>query len=402
MTTVTVEYVPQSNLIEVVVPAGGIFAQQASSSASAAAESALSAESNASIASTKASEASDSELSASESASIAAAKAIEASDYASASATSASETAAAIESLTKASVGLSNVDNTADLDKPVSTATQAALDTKATLANITSSIDGLKDGVATDGNTLSKLRTLISNIETLLTSDNVNLDTLQEVVNFVEEHESDLTSLGASKVNISDIINVLTDTSASKPLSAAQGKVLKDALDALTATVGGKQDALVSGTNIKTINGTSIVGSGDLSLSDGVPGGATGQIPVKASAADNDFTWETPVRTSTAQNFTAPQRSALLSDNDGSFDLSVKQNFKCTTAGSVTLTFANQSDGLSGSVIFINGGNHAVAAHANTKLTTADLTKLSVTGTYRIDYLSDGTNAYCSVVGSYA
>ena len=134
----------------------------------------------------------------------------------------------------------------------------------------------------------------------------------------------------------------------------------------------------------------------------GVPaGGDTGQMPVKASATDHDFTWETPVRANTPQNFTAPQRSALLTDNDGSFDLAAKQNFKCTTAGAVTLTFTNQADGLSGSVIFINGGNHAIAAHANTKITTADLTRIQASGTYRIDYLSDGTNAHCSVVGPY-
>lgn len=102
-----------------------------------------------------------------------------------------------------------------------------------------------------------------------------------------------------------------------------------------------------------------------------------------------------------AQNFTAPQRSAILTDNDGSFDLATKQNFKCTTAGAVTLTFISQVDGLSGSVIFVNASNHTVSAHANTKLTASDLAKLSGTGTYRIDYLSDGTNAYCSVIGSY-
>lgn len=107
-------------------------------------------------------------------------------------------------------------------------------------------------------------------------------------------------------------------------------------------------------------------------------------------------------KTDVAQNFTSPQRSALLTDNDGSFDLSAKQNFKCTTAGAITLTFTNQADGLSGSVVFINSSNHVISAHANTKLVAADLTKIQSSGTYRIDYLSDGTNAYCSVVGAYA
>lgn len=106
-------------------------------------------------------------------------------------------------------------------------------------------------------------------------------------------------------------------------------------------------------------------------------------------------------KTDVAQNFTLPQRSAILTDNDGVFDLAAKQNFKCTTAGAITVTFSNQADGLSGSVILVNASNHAVSAHANSKIMAADLAKLSATGTYRLDYISDGTNAYCSVAGSY-
>lgn len=106
-------------------------------------------------------------------------------------------------------------------------------------------------------------------------------------------------------------------------------------------------------------------------------------------------------KTDTAQNFTAPQRSALLTDNDGSFDLSAKQNFKCTPAGAITLTFTGQASGVSGAVILVNSGGHTISAHTNTKLAATDLTRLSVAGTYRIDYLSDGTNAYCSVTGAF-
>lgn len=34
----------------------------------------------------------------------------------------------------------------------------------------------------------------------------------------------------------------------------------------IKSALGGKQDALISGTNIKTINGSSILGSGDLTV----------------------------------------------------------------------------------------------------------------------------------------
>lgn len=37
----------------------------------------------------------------------------------------------------------------------------------------------------------------------------------------------------------------------------------------LSAALSGKQDALVSGTNIKTVNGNSLLGSGNLSISGG-------------------------------------------------------------------------------------------------------------------------------------
>ena len=106
-------------------------------------------------------------------------------------------------------------------------------------------------------------------------------------------------------------------------------------------------------------------------------------------------------KTDIAQNFTVTQRSALLSDNDGSFDVSAKQNFSCTPTGAIVLTFTNQVDGVSGWVYFTNSSNYVVTAHTNTKITAADLAKLGASGLYRVDYASNGTKALCSVVGPY-
>lgn len=122
-----------------------------------------------------------------------------------------------------------------------------------------------------------------------------------------------------------------------------------------------------------------------------------GDIGVSVQAYDADT-----AKTDVAQNYTLPQRSAILTDNDGSFDLGAKQNFKCTLTAGVTLTFTNQSDGLSGSIILINGSNYAIAAHANTKISATALARISATGTYRVDYISDGTNAYCTASESLA
>jgi hypothetical protein len=59
-------------------------------------------------------------------------------------------------------------------------------------------------------------------------------------------------------------------------------------------TFNGKQAALVSGTNIKTINGNSILGAGDLVVSVS-PAGTTGQVQFNnggSFGADNDFFWD--------------------------------------------------------------------------------------------------------------
>lgn len=62
----------------------------------------------------------------------------------------------------------------------------------------------------------------------------------------------------------------------------------EDIRDIKTA-LGDKQDTLVSGTNIKTVNGQSLLGSGNLAA---IPtGGAAGKALVKASATNYDVTW---------------------------------------------------------------------------------------------------------------
>lgn len=60
--------------------------------------------------------------------------------------------------------------------------------------------------------------------------------------------------------------NVDNTADLSKPISTATQTALdaKASTSALTSGLAGKQDTLTSGTNIKTVNGTSLLGSGDL------------------------------------------------------------------------------------------------------------------------------------------
>jgi plastocyanin len=76
-------------------------------------------------------------------------------------------------------------------------------------------------------------------------------------------------------------------------------------------------------------------------------------------------------------------------DDDGDFDLSVSNFFKCTPSGNITLTFSNPAEGQSGTVMLINTGGHTISAHASVAINADILTALTTAGTYMLNY-------YCS------
>ena len=76
-------------------------------------------------------------------------------------------------------------------------------------------------------------------------------------------------------------------------------------------------------------------------------------------------------------------------DNDGDFDLTTANFFKCTPSGNITLTFSNPAEGQSGTVMLINSGGHTISAHASVAINADILTALTTAGTYMLTY-------YCS------
>jgi len=112
---------------------------------------------------------------------------------------------------------------------------------------VDNSIIAIKNGVSTDGDTLLKLRTLITGIQTLLNSNDVNLDSLQEIVSYIKDNKTLIDGITTTKVNISDIVNNLTSTDINKPSSANMAKTLNDSIVALQTQV----DNLPTTSNIK-------------------------------------------------------------------------------------------------------------------------------------------------------
>ena len=97
---------------------------------------------------------------------------------------------------------------------------------------------------------------------------------------------------------------------------------------------------------------------------------------------------------STDRAWTGSQRSTLVTDNDGSFDQNAGQNFKCTPAANLTLTFTNHTSGQSVYIILINSGCKTISLHGTSKADANLATTVSAAGTYILSYIDDGTNAY--------
>lgn len=79
----------------------------------------------------------------------------------------------------------------------------------------------------------------------------------------------------SSPQTAADLAFVPTGTIAADETQAAIEEVATDAAAALSAVESAKQDTLVSGTNIKTINSASLLGSGDIEIPIGLQAGAT-------------------------------------------------------------------------------------------------------------------------------
>jgi hypothetical protein len=178
----------------------------------------------------------------------------------------------------KTSLALNNVDNTSDANKPISSATQTALDAKqATLVSGTNikTINGstvlgsgnisISSAVAWGGvtGTLSNQTDLQTALDgkvdentaiTGATKTKVTYDAKGLVTAGADLAAGDLpTGIDAAKISTGLISN-------------AEFDYLNGLTDNIQTQFTGKQDVLVSATNIKTINSTSLLGSGNVAV----------------------------------------------------------------------------------------------------------------------------------------
>jgi len=140
-----------------------------------------------------------------------------------------------------------------------------------------------------------------------------------------------------------------------------------------------------------TLNSTNKLMFRDSALS--VSSSTDGQLDVDAdteveiTAPTIDLTASTKVTVSNDVEVTGRSVGVTVSpENDGSFDLSVSNDFTCTTTGTTTITFTNAKAGQSGNIKFVNGGSHSINADTMVAINADALSTLGTTGTYHLAY----------------
>jgi hypothetical protein len=197
--------------------------------------------------------------------------------------TSAAETKKITPSALKTALALNNVDNTSDANKPVSSATQSALNAKQdTLVSGTNIKTVNGTSVLGSGNISISSAVAWGGVTGTLS----NQTDLQTALDGKVDENSSIT--GATKTKITydakGLVTAGADATTADIADSTNKRYVTDAQLVVVGNTSGtntgdnatnsqysglaasKQDTLVSGTNIKTVNSTSLLGSGNVAV----------------------------------------------------------------------------------------------------------------------------------------
>jgi hypothetical protein len=197
--------------------------------------------------------------------------------------TSAAETKKITPTALKTALSLNNLDNTSDANKPVSSATQTALDAKqATLVSGTNIKTINSTSILGSGNIAISSAVAWGGITGTLSTQT----DLQTALDLKVDENAAIT--GATKTKITydakGLVTAGADATTADIADSTNRRYVTDAQSTVIGNTSGtntgdnatnsqysglaasKQDTLVSATNIKTINSTSVLGSGNIAV----------------------------------------------------------------------------------------------------------------------------------------
>ena len=170
-----------------------------------------------------------------------------------------------------------------DIDRANAAISKEETDRKTAVAVLQSLIDILNSDSNVDG---SVKKTVADAIARVVAGAPEDLDTLKEIADYIASDKTGAAELAAAISQLQTLTEKHTSDIAGNASGVAENKAGVAALKTLTAGHTksiedlriAKQDALVSGTNIKTINGVPVLGSGDIKT----------PAPTKVSELEND------------------------------------------------------------------------------------------------------------------
>lgn len=170
-----------------------------------------------------------------------------------------------------------------DIDRTNAAISKEETDRKAAVAALQSLIDILNSDSNVDG---SVKKTVADAIARVVAGAPEDLDTLKEIADYIASDKTGAAQLAAAISQLQTLTEKHTSDIAGNASGVAENKAGVAALKTLTAGHTksiedlriAKQDALVSGTNIKTINGVPVLGAGDIKT----------PAPTKVSELEND------------------------------------------------------------------------------------------------------------------
>jgi len=219
--------------------------------------------------------------------------------------------------------------------------------------------------------------------------------TVTDVFNDLKATKIDAATLSINGTEVTATaaeLNILDDvTSTSSELNLVDGSSAGTIVNSKAVVYGASGE--VNATTLQ-IGGSSITSTAaELNILDGVTA-TTAELnyldiaTLGTSAASKAITTDSDNETL----ISGAVRGTVTTDDDGSFDMNVTNNFKCTPDGDRELTFTNITQGQSGNIWLDNSGGHTITAAGTTYISGTDLTAISEVGEYFLSYYSDGTN----------
>ncbi len=113
-----------------------------------------------------------------------------------------------------------------------------------------------------------------------------------------------------------------------------------------------------------------------------------------AESANNYSLPDDVTKNDVNNTFTITQQATITTDDDGSFDMAVTNNFKCTVGDDLTLDFTNLASGRGGVILFNNSDAHTISKADKVICDSDCLSTLSDGGKFLLSYITDGTDVF--------